>query len=77
MVENKMEQVVALFGKELGEKFRLEVKTEFPSNYVVRFTKDGIEAISIWGDWRKRNSLLVDLLTGKAEIVSKWGSNDD
>lgn len=61
----------------MNEKFRLEVKTEFPSNYVVRFTKDGIEAISIWGDWRKRNSLLVDLLTGKAEIVSKWGINDN
>lgn len=72
MAENKMKQVAAMFGKKLGEKFRLEAKTECPSNYVVRFTKDGIEAISIWGDWRKSNSLLVFLLTGKAEIISKW-----
>lgn len=77
MAENRIAEVAKLFSKKLGEKFRLEVKTEFPSNHVARFTKDGIEAISIWGDWRKRNSLLVYLLTGKAEIVGKWGSNDD
>ena len=72
MAENKMMKVATEFGKELDEEFRIEVKAEFPSSYVARFTKDGVEVISIWGDWRKRNSLLVDLLTGKAEIISKW-----
>lgn len=64
-----------MFDKKLGEKFRIEVKDKLPSSYVARFTKDGLETITILGDWRKSNSLLVELLTGRAVITCKWGVN--
>lgn len=66
MTENKMEQVAALFGKKLGEEFR--VKSCHPEgNCVGCFSKYGFE-----GQHQTATvnvAVLLLLLTGKAMIV--------
>ena len=64
MTENKMEQVAALFGKKLGEEFK--VRGAF-GEYKAYFDKGGfmVARKDLWC----ANSSLVDLLTGQAEIV--------
>ena len=65
--ENKMEQVAALFGKKLGEHFR--VKNEPYNDYV--FTEEGLYVVDTSNVWvpTQEPIILHDLLTGEAEIA--------
>jgi hypothetical protein len=64
MAENKMEQVAKLFGKELGEEFKILYKDE---NYTAYFRKEGLRVRGLFClTW---DNALVALLTGKAVIV--------
>ena len=67
MAENKMEQVAELFGKKLGENFR--VKNEPYNDYV--FTEEGLYVVNTSNVWvpTQEPRTLHDLLTGKAEIT--------
>lgn len=67
MAENKMEQVAQMFGKKLGEHFR--VKNEPYNDYV--FTEEGLYVVNTSNVWvpTQEPRTLHDLLTGEAEIV--------
>jgi hypothetical protein len=67
MAENKMEQVAKLFGKELGEEFKLRY---FNHRIRSRFTKDGLEEHYLTSKWLLNGELLQMLLTGEAVIVN-------
>lgn len=62
-----MEQVAALFGKELGEEFT--VRGGF-GEYKAYFAKDGF-MIKVDNDLWHANSSLVELLTGEAAIINE------
>ena len=69
---NRIKPVAAMFGKELGEEFK--VKTVYGDTITCRFTKRGIMAFdNMLLDWRLcRSDLMQELILGKAVIV-----NDD
>jgi hypothetical protein len=61
---NKMEQVAAMFGKELGEEFEIRYKNE---NYTAYFRNEGLRVRGLFClTW---DNALVALLTGRAVIV--------
>lgn len=69
MAENKMEQVAALFGKKLGERFDVVICGD---RFTVYFTDMGMkhEADVKELNWYSLNlHLLEGMLTGRAEIV--------
>lgn len=70
MAENKMEQVAALFGKKLGEEFKLLSK--YKDKVDCKFTKRGLMYLDKnFFDWQVSGDiLLTDLLTGKAVIIN-------
>lgn len=68
MIENKIVEVAALFGKKLDEEFwarlvgnKFEIKC--------RFTANGFEQTVVDGLWCDNDVFLTLLLTGRAEIV--------
>ena len=67
--ENKMEQVAKMFGKKLGEHFR--VKDEPYNDYV--FTEEGLYVVNTSNAWvpTQEPRTLHDLLTGKTEIMEE------
>jgi hypothetical protein len=76
MAENKMKQVAKLFGKNLGEEFR--VVSDDGLDCVCRFDKNNIlEIKDMRGRWAQNYVInyvmLGELLKGKANIV---GAND-
>ena len=64
MAENKMEQVAALFGKKLGEEFKLRYKGKI---YRAYFHKSGLRVRALYHAFH--DSVLIELLTGEAVIV--------
>ena len=62
MVENKMAEVAALFGKKLGEEFT--VKNQRSIYYHLAFTDKGL---TVFGN--NKDTTLRQLLTGEAVIV--------
>ena len=66
MAENKMEQVAAIFGKKLGERFNINHGREW-----YRFTEYGVEhwdkGFKCWFD--SPASELQKLITGKEKIT--------
>lgn len=67
MAENKMEQVAALFGRKLGEEFKMKVFTG--RVWIAKFTSKGLKHCHNDSEWLRANDYLNDLLTGEAEIV--------
>jgi hypothetical protein len=64
MNDNKMAEVAKMFGKELGEEFKILYKDE---NYTAYFRKEGLRVRGLFClTW---DNALVALLTGKAVIV--------
>ena len=74
MNENKMEQVAALFGKRLGEKFKLQDLEGEKKQSIYSFESCGL---MWWNSGKSGNSLifadsvLVDLLAGRGVIVDE------
>lgn len=62
---NKWAEVAALFGKQLGEQFR--VKSCF-GEYTAYFTEDGY-MIKATRDLWKADASLADLISGEAVII--------
>ncbi len=69
--ENRMADVAALFGKELGEEFMARLKVGFEIN--CKFTNEGFKQELVDGDWYDNDNFLRRLLTGEAEIVEAGG----
>ena len=65
---NHMEQVAAMFGKKLGERFT--ITTRYGDRYDARFLERGFEVYGLENPYVDMDSfVLMDLLTGRAEIV--------
>ena len=71
MVEtnSKMNQVAKIFGKELGNVFEIDISKPFPISeavtYKLSFEENGLLDLE---SEQFNNELLIDLLTGKANI---------
>jgi hypothetical protein len=66
MAENKMAEVAKMFGKELGEEFKILYKDE---NYTAYFRNEGLRVRGLFClTW---DNTLVALLTGRAVIVDE------
>ena len=75
MAENKMEAVAKLFGKKLGERFKIkygDINKTFTDEYV--FTPNGLRFRRGKNLIFPHNCILEDLLTGEAEIVEEEGN---
>jgi len=74
---NKMEVVAALFGKELGEEFFVELKDEYSVRQSgKRIWKMKLETDGLWcyipnEGWFFNRPILSDLITGTAVIVDE------
>jgi hypothetical protein len=68
MAENKMEQVAALFGKKLGERFTIERDYD---RFDCRFMKHGLETFGFYENPYMDFDcfIFMELLTGRAVIV--------
>lgn len=66
MAENKMAEVAALFGKKLGEKFKVDTRQGVYNAY---FSENGFIVISISASYW--DYVLADLLTGEAVIIDE------
>lgn len=64
MSENKMEQVAAMFGKKLGEEFKMKMGDAI---FMAKITEHGLVVNDCqYHHWA---AMLTDLLTGQAVIV--------
>jgi hypothetical protein len=63
MNENKMAEVAKMFGKELGEEFKILYKDE---NYTAYFRNEGLRVRGLF--YLTWDNALVALLTGRAVI---------
>jgi hypothetical protein len=68
MAENKMKQVAELFGKKIGESFKVKSKGITKSAY---FSYDGLWLDPDDGFRNINHPWLIFLLTGEAEIVEE------
>ena len=67
MAENKMTEVAALFGKRLGEEFK--VKCQAGDVILCRFSE---KRLWYWQhDWFISDNVLVQLIAGEAVIVDE------
>lgn len=76
MTQNRMAEVARLFDKKLGEKFDIKFGN---SRYTVCITENGLEDLTVrpeviskgvhWKSILEMDSILVNLLMGKAEII--------
>ena len=72
MAENRMAEVARLFGKKLGEEFRVkDLMTEkiyiaFFDNYGMRAYVDGFP-----DSWKPRRDMVMRLIVGEAVIVDE------
>lgn len=72
--ENKMEQVAAMFGKELGEEFTVKHMSIINMSIInkVKLTDDGLEVYdSFLDNWIISSDLLEGVLTGQLVIVDE------
>lgn len=66
--KNKMEAVAQLFGKRLGEEFKMR----YLSNIIkTRFTEHGLEEHFLTSEWLLNGELLRMLLAGEVVIVDE------
>lgn len=71
MAENKIEQVAAMFGKKLGEEFRVDEKN-CRKNMICKITEKGLFFYhTTYEAWWQDSGLLSDLITGEAVIVDE------
>lgn len=67
MLMNRMADVAALFGKKFGERFCI---IRYGVRYDARFLERGFEVYGLENPYVDMDSfMLMDLLTGEAEIV--------
>lgn len=67
MAENKMEAVAQLFGKKLGEEFKMR----YLSNIIkAMFTEHGLEEHFLTSEWMLNGELLQMLLAGEVVIIN-------
>jgi hypothetical protein len=69
MAENKMAEVAKMFGKELGEEFKIQSFTG--RVWIAKFTLNGLKHCHNASEWLRGSDYLKDLLTGEAEIVEE------
>ena len=70
MAENKMEQVAAMFGKKIGEEFKIKfVSLPWNRIHTVKFTRAGLECLNTYNEWEPVSCCIPSLLIGTAEIV--------
>lgn len=76
MAENKMEQVAKLFGKELGEEFKIKrFRYSSDGNRLTfvndaRFSENGLEIYDTrFEQWRVFSEEIREILTGQAVII--------
>lgn len=70
---NKMEVIAALFGKKLGEEFKIKYGDGLAFEATVKFTKKNfrVKHLPLQDYWSWDNELLAALLKGKAVIVDE------
>jgi hypothetical protein len=70
MIDSKMQQVAAMFGKKLDETFTVE---SWNKKFRVRFTQLGIDVLGYDSHLALElgNTLLIGLLTGMAVIIDE------
>ena len=70
MVENKMEQLAKLFGKQLGERFIVERDHD---RFDCRFMQHGLETFGVYENPYMSFDVFIleELLTGRAVIVNE------
>jgi hypothetical protein len=73
MNNNKMAEVAKLFGKKMGEEFRMRRNYYLSCSTVrAKFIDKGFQVLYDGSDyWQYRPESLVDLITGKAVIVDE------
>lgn len=65
---NKMEQLASLYGKKLGEEFR--VKTDWGEIKACKFTMEGVKYYSpVCATWYTSEELTWKIVAGRAEII--------
>jgi hypothetical protein len=71
MAENKMAEVAKLFGKKLGEEFKIKYGDGLAFEAAVKFTKNNfrVKHFPLQNYWSWDNELLADLLTGQVVII--------
>lgn len=67
MAESRMEEVAKMFGKKLGEPFKVR-HCYCVGEYTAYFTKDGYMVKTTRDSW-KDDSLLVSLILGMSVVV--------
>jgi endo-1,4-beta-D-glucanase Y len=67
--KNKMEQIAKMFGKELGEEFKIKVFTD--RVWIAKFTSEGLKNCHKNSEWLMASDYLNDLLTGEAVIIDE------
>lgn len=73
MAENKMREVAALLGVEIGEEFCVNGRPD-----VYKITQDGLEAAGSGKCWCINNALLPFLIMGEFEIKKKlWKPSNE
>lgn len=74
MAENKMEQVAAMFGKQLGEEFKVKVDCTIEKIILCRFSKKGLcyQEDEKWNyEWFITDMVMAQLICGEAVIVDE------
>ena len=69
MAKGKMAEIAESFGKRLGEEF--DVRTSTGSTAYCRFMPRELQYLNHSYDWEKAETLLDDLMAGRAEIVGE------
>ena len=71
MAENKMEIIAALFGKKLGEEFKVD-EEECRKNLICKITERGLFFYhDSYEAWWQDSGLLSELITGEAVIIDE------
>lgn len=67
---NKMEQMASIYGKELGEEFK--VKTDWGEVKACKFTLEGVKYYEpVCAAWYISDNLTWKILTGRADIIQE------
>ena len=71
--QNKMEAVAKLFGKRLGEEFKIKYGDSLAFEAAAKFTKKNfrVKHLPLQDYWSWDNELLASLLTGRAVIIDE------
>ena len=69
MGKNRMAEIAESFGKRFGQEFT--VMTAYGDKAYCRFMRFGLYYVNPQFDWEKAETLLDDLLAGRAKIIGE------